>query len=408
MRINQPEGALPVWLQLPHRRGWQAWLVERQSYTTFQPLFYQVATGGINVEDVAFPIRSLLRRMGRGRFVQGAAVAIEWDFRRVILESGRALAYDYLLLATGAAPKFFGVPGAAEWGLPLHTLADAARLRTRLVDVLERAAADSGRHQVHVVVVGGGPTGVESAGALAELRDLLVGRDYPELRREDISIELLEAAPRLLPGFHPQLSRYAQRALERRSVAVMTGCAVREVREAAVLIDSGLRPADLLVWSAGVEVADSPLSRGLARTPSGRLAVTPSLQLRDHPEAFALGDVAGTRAAASELPQLAQPAIQAGRHAVRQLQRMRSGEDAQAFFYRDRGMMATIGRRAAVAQLPGGLRLTGTAAWLAWLGLHLVELLGVRNRASVLLNWTWHYLAWRHAAGLIPPAPGHG
>ncbi len=390
------------------RLGWDAWLVERQPYTTFQPLLYQVATGGLNLEDVAFPIRSLLRRMGRGRFVQGVAASVDWDLRQVTLEGGQTLSYDHLLLATGAAPKFFGVPSAAELGLPLHTLVDAARLRTRLVAVLERAAADHTQHRVHLVVVGGGPTGVETAGALAELRDLLAGRDYPELGRDDISIELLEAAPRLLPSFHPELSRYARRELERRSVVVLTGSAVRQVQEGAVLLDSGLRPTDLLVWSAGVEVADSPLLRGLARTASGRLDVTPSLQLPGHPEAFALGDCAGARAGTAELPQLAQPAIQAGRHAVRQLRRIRSGQEPLPFRYRDRGTMATIGRRAAVAQLRGGLRLTGTAAWLAWLGLHLVELLGVRNRASVLLNWTWHYLAWRQAAGLIPPAPGPG
>ena len=388
--------------------GWDAWLVERQPYTTFQPLLYQVATGGLNVEDVAFPIRSLLRRMRRGRFVQGTAACIDWDRRQVTLESGRLLPYDYLLLATGAVPKFFQVPGATELGLPLHTLADAARLRTRLVDVLERAAVDTSRHRVHLAVVGGGPTGVETAGALAELRDLLAGRDYPELERDAISIELLEAAPRLLPSFPPELSHYAQRALERRSVVVTTSSAVRQVHDGAVLLDTGWRPADLLVWSAGVEVADSRLLQGLARTASGRLDVTPSLQLVGHSEAFALGDVAGARASTAELPQLAQPAIQAGRHAARQLQRMHSGQEPLSFRYHDRGTMATIGRRAAVAQLRGGLRLTGTAAWLAWLGLHLVELLGVRNRVSVLLNWTWHYVAWRRAAGLIPPTPGRG
>lgn len=387
------------------KQGWDAWLVERQPYTTFQPLLYQVATGGLNVEDVAFPIRSLLRRMGRGRFVQGTAVTVDWDRRLVTLDSGRLLPYDFLLLATGATPRFFGVPGAANFGLPLHTLADAVRLRTWLVDALERAAAESDRRPVHLVVVGGGPTGVETAGALAELRDLLAGRDYPELARDDIRIELLEAAPRLLPSFHPALSRYATEALERRSVVVMTGGAVRQVREGEVLLDSGPRPVELLVWSAGVEVSDSTLLRGLARTTSGRLLVNPSLQLPGRPEVLALGDVSGARAGAAELPQLAQPAIQAGRHAVRQLQRMRSGQRPRPFRYRDRGTMATIGRRAAVAQLRGGLRLTGTAAWLAWLALHLVELLGVRNRASVLINWTWHYLAWRRAAGLIPPAP---
>lgn len=389
------------------RMGWTAVLVDHQPYTTFQPLLYQVATGGLNVEDVAFPVRSLLRWMGRGRFVQGRVVAIDWDGGKITLEGGRAIGYDHLMLATGAVPRFYGVPGAADHGLPLHTLSDAARMRTRLVAELERAVASGpGPLRMRVVVVGGGPTGVETAGALAELRDLLTGRDYPELRAQDVSIELLEATTGLLPGFHPRLSRYAQSELWRRRVLVLTSSAVREVREGAIVVDSGPRPADLLVWAAGVEVPDIPLLRGLPRTASGRLVVTPSLQLPDHPEAFALGDVAGARGAASELPQLAQPAIQSGRHAARQLSRIARGLEPQPFIYRDRGVMATIGRRSAVAELRGGLRLTGTTAWLAWLGLHLVELLGVRNRFSVLLNWTWHYVAWRRAAGLIPPAPG--
>jgi NADH dehydrogenase len=394
-------GGLAVLAELA-RAGLQATLVDRHQYTTFQPLLYQVATGGLNLEDVAFPVRTLLRRMRPGRFVRGDVVEVDWERHTIGLEDGTMLGFDHLVLATGAATNFFGVDGAARHALPLYTLTDAARLRERLSSRLEYAAVASGvRPRLRVVVVGGGATGVEMAGALAELADLLVGRDYPELDRSDITLELLERAPRLLSAFHPTLSQYARKELERRRVVVRTNCRVQAVRDGEILVsDTGPVPYDLLVWAAGVAVPDLAAYRGLARTPSGRLAVAPTLQLPGHPEAFAIGDLVGA-GSGRELPQLAQPAIQAGKHAARQLDRMSRGLPPLPFSYRDRGTMATIGRRAAVAELRAGVRLTGSLAWMAWLGLHLVELLGARNRLSVLLNWSWRYLAWRRAAGLI-------
>ncbi len=386
------------------RGGIQATLVDRHQYTTFQPLLYQVATGGLNLEDVALPVRTLLRRMRPAQFVQGRAVEVNWDRHTVGLEAGTTLGFDHLVLATGAATNFFGVEGAAQHALPLYTLSDAARLRTRLISHLELAAATKASSpRLRMVVIGGGATGVETAGALAELRDLLVGRDYPELDRSDITLELLERAPQLLSAFHPTLSQYARKELERHRVVVRTDCRVQAVRDGEILAsDTGPLPYDLLVWAAGVAVPDEPAYRGLARTPSGRLAVTLTLQPLEHPEAFAIGDLAGASSGlGAELPQLAQPAIQAGRHVARQLVRISAGLPAQSFPYHDPGTMATIGRRSAVAQLRAGIRLTGTIAWMAWLGLHLVELLGGRNRLSVLLNWTWRYLAWRRP-GLIP------
>ena len=397
-------GGLAVLAELA-RAGLQATLVDRHQYTTFQPLLYQVAAGGLNQGDVAFPVRSLLRRMHAGDFFRASLAEVDWPAHLVRLDDDTALPFDYLVLATGASTSYFGVEGADTWALPLYTLADAVRLRDRLILQLERAARSTeAPPRLRVVIVGGGATGVETAGALAELRDVLVGRDYPELGRADIILELLERAPRLLPGFHPSLSSYARRELERRGVVIRTDCQVERVDASAVLVDgTGRLACDLLVWAAGVAVPDERAYEGLARNASGRLAVTASLQLVDHPEAFAVGDLAGSRAASGvELPQLAQPAIQAGAHVARQVVRISHDLPVEEFQYRDRGAMATIGRRAAVAQLRGGLRLTGTIAWLAWLGLHLVELIGVRNRFSVLLNWSWRYVAWRGGAGLIP------
>jgi NADH dehydrogenase len=387
------------------RAGVRVTLVDRHQYTTFQPLLYQVAAGGLNQGDVAFPVRSLLRRMQAGDFCRASLAEIDWPAHVVRLDDDTALPFDYLVLATGASTSYFGVEGANSWALPLYTLADAVRLRDRLILQLERAARSTeAPPRLRVVIVGGGATGVETAGALAELRDVLVGRDYPELGQADIILQLLEKAPRLLPGFHPRLSSYARRELERRGVVIRTDCQVERVDASAVLVDgTGRLACDLLVWAAGVAVPDERAYEGLARNASGRLAVTASLQLVDHSEAFAVGDLAGSRAASGvELPQLAQPAIQAGAHVAQQVVRITQDLPAQEFQYRDRGAMATIGRRAAVAQLRGGLRLTGTIAWLAWLGLHLVELIGVRNRFSVLLNWSWRYVAWRGGAGLIP------
>ena len=241
------------------------------------------------------------------------------------------------------------------------------------------------------------------AGARAELRDLVVGRDYPELTKADFSLDLVEVAPRLLSAFNPTLSSYARRQLERRGVLVHVATRVERVGDGVLSLPGGDElTCDLLIWAAGVAVPRGPAFLDVARTPSGRLAVTSALQLRDHPGVFAIGDVAAAAALSGrELPQLAQPAIQAGRHVARELIRTRRGLPLEPFAYRDRGTMATIGRRSAVAELPAGVRLTGTLAWLVWLTLHLVELLGGRNRVSVFLNWTWRYVSWPRAAGLI-------
>jgi NADH dehydrogenase len=383
----------------------QVTVVDRLPFTTFQPLLYQVATGGLNQEDVAYPVRSLLRRVRRANFIRGALAEVDWVEHLVRLADHTELSFDILVLATGATTSFFGVEGADAHALPLYTLADASHLKDSLILQLERAARSTGPPpRLRVVVIGGGATGVETAGALAELRDLLVGQDYPELGRSDISLELLERGPRLLSAFHPRLAGYARHQLERRGVVVRTGSRVARVDQNGVLLEGTERVAcDLLVWAAGVAIPAEPAYRGLARTGSGRLTVNGSLQLTDHPEAFVVGDLAGARDRTGvELPQLAQPAIQEGRHVVRQLLRLHGGLPLQDFHYHDRGTMATIGRRAAVAELRGGVRLTGTLAWGAWLTLHLVELVGLRNRLSVLLNWTWRYFSWHRAVGLIP------
>lgn len=393
-------GGLAVATELA-RRGLGVTVVDRHPYSTFQPLLYQVATAGLNLEDVAFPVRSRVDLRSGGNFVQGRMVAVDWDRKSVVLAGGDRVGFRRLVLATGATTSFYGVPGAREHALPLYTLADAARVRRRLV--LEVEAGSRTREPLRVVVVGGGPTGVETAGAVAELRDALGRRDYPHLRQHGMPIDLLEMGPRLLAHFREPLSRYASRELQRRRVRVHTGRRVTSVLDGGLVTSEGEHfPCRLLVWAAGVGIPEEPHLGSLPRSGSGRLIVDPTLRLQGHPEAFAIGDVAAVAGAhGAELPQLAQPAIQAGRHVARELLRERTCGTPRPFAYHDRGTMATIGRRAAVVQLRGRVQLTGSPAWLAWLGLHLFALMGGRNRASVLINWAWRYLAWRRSASLV-------
>lgn len=390
-------------------------LVDERAYHTFQPLLYEVATAGLNPGDVAFAARALVRTHPGLEFRRGRVVGTDWDRRLVRLADGGELAYDYLLVATGAQTNFFGVPGAREHAHPIYTLEDARTARDRLFSALEdaedrarggamasqeaaRSSADLG-----VAVVGGGATGVEMAGALAELLDLELGREYPLLTAGRARVVLVEARNQLLEPFAPRLRRYAARELRRRGVDLRLGASVVEVGPDRIALDTqDVIPCALVLWAAGVTASELAGALQLEQGPNGRLIVRPELNLAGHPEVFVAGDIAALQAPdGSWAPQLAQPAIQSGAHAARQILRHACGQPLEQFRYTDKGSMATIGRRAAVAQLPWGLQLTGTAAWLAWLGLHLVTLLGARNRFSVLLNWSWRYVSWRRGPRVI-------
>lgn len=385
-------------------------LVDRNNFHTFQPLLYQVATSGLNPADVAYPVRGIFQRQPNVRFRRATVAGVDWAAGEVVLVGGDVLPFDRLVVSAGAAVNDFGTPGVAEHGFPLYVLPDAVRLRNQILGRFEAADADPvvvDDGGLTFVVVGGGPTGVEVAGALAELIDKVLRRDFQgsrvDVRRAHVV--LVEMVDDLLPPFHPVSRRHARTTLARMGVEIRTGTSVAEVTGNRVVLGDGEElPAHTLVWAAGVRANPVAAALGVPTGPGGRISVGPDLRLPGHPEAFAIGDVAAIDdGVGSLLPGVAQVAMQSGRHVARLIDRsvVGEGDPAEPFRYHDKGSMATIGRRSAVTELPNGIRLTGTPAWVAWLGLHLVYLMGFRNRVSVFVNWAWNYLTWDRGARLI-------
>jgi NADH:ubiquinone reductase (H+-translocating) len=388
-------------------------LIDGRNFHTFQPLLYEVATAGLEPADIAFPVRAMFGRAQNVTFLRGRVERVDLEAHRCVLADGGEVPYGALVVATGATASFFSIPGAQERSLPLYTLADARSLRNGLLALLEQAAAatGTGRSALHLVVIGGGATGVEVAGAIVELLDISVKHDRVPIDRERTSVVLVDALDRLLGAFAAQSSAYALRELARRGIDVRLGVAVRSVDAMGVhLVDGSTLPADLVVWAAGVTVAGT-LAASLPgeRGSGGRVLVGDDLRLPGHPEVFVVGDAAAVPlggSASGLAPQLAQTAIQSGRHVARQLLARRRDAAAAPFRYVDKGVMATIGRRAAVAELEGpwplrGRILKGTLGWISWLGLHLVYLVGIRNRLVVLLNWSWRYVGWTSGPRII-------
>jgi NADH:ubiquinone reductase (H+-translocating) len=383
-------------------------LIDRNNFTTFQPLLYQVATAGLNAADVAHPVRGLFHRQRNLRVLMGEVTGVDWERRQALLEQHQPVPFDHLVLAVGAVATWFGVPGAAEHAVPLYTLEDAAEVRNHVVSRFEAADADPSlvdRGELNFVVVGGGPTGVEMAGALAELFAVVFKRDYPNLGVGRARVVLVETRDRLLAPFHPASQRAALDALRGRQVEVRLEETVDEVTPDHVRFTSGeVLPARTVIWAAGVRANPVARAMGLPTTASGRVEVAADLSVPAHEGVWAVGDVAAPRAkrgSGGVLPQLAPVALQSGAHVARQIGRLAEGKPTQPFRFHDKGTMATIGRRAAIAELPGHIRLHGTLAWLAWLGLHILYLAGVRNRASVLLNWAWGYFTWDRGPRII-------
>jgi NADH dehydrogenase len=384
-------------------------IVDHHNFHTFQPLLYQVATAGLDPADVAYPVRTIFGREPNVTFRHGRALSVDVEGRRVGLADGTALEYDRLVVATGATTGYFSVPGAPQHALPLYTLADARRLRNTVLGRLEAADAhpenfDGGAPTF--VVVGGGATGVEISGALLELLEVSVRRDRLRIDPERSKVILLEAGDRLLPGFEEDASRYAEQTLRSRGVDVRLHTPVAEVTAEAVRLGNGAwQRAAVVVWAGGVTV-DGTLAASLpaAHGRGGRVTLEPDLSVAGHPEVFVVGDAGAVPwgpARPEPCPQVAQVAIQSGKHAAQQIARQLQGQPTTAFRYHDKGLMATIGRHAAVAQLRRGPVLRGTLGWLAWLGLHLVYLVGFRNRVVVLVNWWWRYLDWPSGPRLI-------
>jgi NADH:ubiquinone reductase (H+-translocating) len=380
-------------------------LIDPNNFHTFQPLLYQVATSGLEPGDISFPVRSLLRRDRRARFVMGTVTSIDLSDRSLVVDDDEVVTYDFLVIAAGTVSSSFDIPGVDEWSLPLKTLHDAVTLRDELLTRFERCsrAVLSGDavdpEALSVIVVGGGPTGVEMAGGLHELLDRVLRKDFPELDVAGAGITLVEAAPRVLTPFDETSSAHAALALRRRGIDVRLGVGVDHVTEESVVLADGTElRAGTIIWAAGVTAHPLVRALGLPLGRGGRVAVQANLALGSHPEVFVIGDLAGEVGGQPALAQVAQPAIQGGVHVAAEIRRALAGEVPRPFRYRDKGSMATIGRNHAIAEFPGGRRFHGRLGWLMWLGLHIVYLIGFRNRATTLVNWGWNYLTYDRSA----------
>ena len=381
------------------RSGARVTLVDRNAYSTFQPLLYQVATAGLTPSDVAYPLRSMTRRKAAS-FRRGVLTGLDLADRHITLADGGRLGYDYLILATGVAASFFGITGAAEHCLSLYTRNDAVTLRDHLSAWLERLSIPRQASGLAITIIGGGATGVELAGTLADLRNIGLAAAFPDVDPGSMQIRLIEQAPALITPFLPGLRRYAYRQLRARGVEVRLGTGISAVSADAVRLTDGTDlPSDMTVWAAGVSAPEPVTGLGLPQGQGGRVITGPDLRVRGQDRVFAVGDIA--LIGSQPLAQLAQPAIQQGRHAAAQIRRLMAAQPTTAFHYHDKGTMATIGRRSAVVQLPYKVRFRGTIAWLAWLGLHLFYLLGGRNRIATLVNLSWRYLTWRRTGGVL-------
>lgn len=388
-------------------------LLDRSGFHLFTPLLYQVATALLNPSDIAYPLRTIFRHSRNVRVHLATVDRVDLQRREVHLRTGQHVPYDYLVLATGSTDNYFGNDAVAKAAVGLKTLEQAARLRNHVLACLERADEEEDpaarRALLTFVVAGGGPTGVEYAGALGELMHLLAGRDYPGVQRSEVRIILVEAAPRLLGGFSERLARYAEKILRRRGIEVRTATRVEGADALSVTLSGGVVvDTRTIVWTGGVRPslpgADPPLE--LAR--SRRVRVDSYLRVPGAEGVYAIGDAASV-GNGSELPMLSTPAIQEGRYVARSiLDSLSKRALAGPFRYFDKGTMATIGRNAAVAHLRGGLELTGVLGWLAWIFVHIWYLIGFRNRLAALTSWGLNYVRFDRPIRLILQAAPDG
>ena len=386
-------------------------LLEQHNYHLFQPLLYQLATGVVQPADIAHPVRGIIRRYRRASVRMATVTGVDFDAREVLTQEGRSFPYDYLVLAAGATTNTFGIPGVEEYSFPLKTMPDALQLRAHLLRQFELADNDPSevdRGAMTVVVVGGGPTGVEMAGALHELFKHVLVHDFPDLDINQARVVLLEAMDHLLAPFHPSSRQHALDILQKRGVEVRLGSAMeRATPDEVVLKDGSVIPTRTLIWGAGVRAHPLADVLGLEQTRGGRILVGEDLAVPGRPEVFVVGDLAGAGdGKGGLLPQVAQPAIQEAKHAAQNIERTLKGEPRTPFEYHDKGTMATIGRNAAVTELPSGARFKGPLAWYMWLVLHLAYIIGFRSRVAVLVNWIWSYFTYdRHARIIVSVEP---
>jgi NADH dehydrogenase len=397
-------GGLSAALKLRHIDA-DVIVIDQRNHHLFQPLLYQVATAGLSPADIAAPIRGILGRQANTRVVLGTVTGIDRE-RRAVLIGERRIPYDQLVIATGARDAYFGHDDWAMVTSPLKTIEEATTMRRRILIAFEHAEdtedANERRQLLTFVIIGGGPTGVELAGALAELARMALARDFRHIDPKTARIILIEAGPRVLATFPPRLSDFAAKALRRLGVEVRVGVAVTDCDKDGVSLGDERIESRTVIWAAGV--AASPASSWLGVTPGkgGRVPVSPDLTLPGHPEIFVIGDTALIAGAGGmPLPGVAPVAKQQGAYVARVIAGRFSGKAALAAFrYRDFGNLATIGRKAAVVDM-GVIKLTGRIAWLVWSMAHIYFLIGFRNRLIVALDWLWSYLTFQRGARII-------
>jgi NADH:ubiquinone reductase (H+-translocating) len=383
-------------------------MVNRRNYHLFQPLLYQVATAGLSPEEITYPVRAVFRRQKNFSFRLAEVESVDLEQRLLSTTSG-PIPYDYLILAVGSETNFFGISSLEKNAYELKDIGDAEGIRNHVLKMFERSTYTDDEVECAAlrtfVVVGGGPTGVESAGSLSELIRLVLTKDYPGLEAESVRVILIEMLDHILAGFPEDLSESALQTLRRKHVEVRLGETVAEYDGSRVLLKSGeVIPCHTMIWAAGVRAARVVDTLGVEQARQGRVTVGQTLQLPGHAEVFVVGDAAYLEDDGSPLPMVAPVAIQQAKTAAANILNLLEGKPLQHFHYRDPGSLATIGRNAAVARV-GRYKFHGFFAWLVWLAVHLFWLIGFRNRLLVLINWAWDYLLYERAVRLITPPP---
>ncbi len=370
-------------------------LIDRNNFHLFTPLLYQVASALLDPGEIARPVRQLIRPLRNADFLQASITGVDFEGRRLLTDHG-PVDYDYLVLATGAQSDYFGNASIAEHSIGLKQLDEGLAVRNRILAQFEAAewTDDPARRRTLLTfaIVGGGPTGVEMAGALSELIRFVLRKDYRGLDTNEVRVVLIEAAPYVLSQFVPFLREAAHRSLERKKVEVMLSSKVESVTESTLRLAGGQEiSTGLVIWTAGVKASALGAATGVPLTPQARMTIDPTLQVPGPPVAFVIGDLAGAQDASAYLPMLIPVAMQAGKHVAACITDMVAGGGAHAFEYKDPGIMATVGRNSAVAQIRG-LQFSGFIGWFIWLTVHLINVVSFRSRIVVLVNWAFEYL----------------
>jgi len=385
-------------------------VIDRKNHHTFQPLLYQVALAVLSPAEIASPVRTVLRRAHNTEVILGEVTGFNLQ-KRVVWMGDQELPYDYLIVAAGATHAYFGHPEWEELAPGLKTLEDATEIRRRILMAFETAERDAIVHEpstpLNFVVVGGGATGVELAGAISDITRQYLAKEFRAIDPRQSRIVLLEGGPRVLPTYPEDLSASAERQLTQMGVEVRTSAMVTNIEPGMVSVGKEKIPAAVILWGAGVSA--SPLGKmlGVPTDKAGRVIVQPDLSVPEHPEVFVTGDLASAkRRNGQPVPGVAPAAIQMGKFAAAQIKNILAGKPRKKFEYLDKGSLATIGRSHAIADFPGNIHISGYFAWLSWLFVHLLFLIGFRNRLFVMIDWAWSYITYNHGARLITEPGG--